>query len=156
MPGPPLRPDAGATVPLSPIGYVETGYAHSGQTPPQSTLAYGEQGRVVLFERFAEGLRGLAAPQHVWLLTWLHDQSVEQSAPLQVVPRGWEGTGRTTGVFSTRAPHRHNRLGLSLVRLRAVEGNVVCFDGVDLVDGTPVLDIKPWSSTSDLPPEGQG
>ncbi|OAR23398.1 tRNA-Thr(GGU) m(6)t(6)A37 methyltransferase TsaA [Streptomyces sp. ERV7] len=140
---------------MSPIGYVVTEYARPQQAPPQATLAYGDQGRVVLYDPYAAGLDGIAEGWYVWLLTWLHDQTDEETAPLQVVPRGWEKSGRTTGVYATRTPNRHNRIGLSLVRVREVKGNVLHFDGVDLVNGTPVLDIKPYSPTSDTPPENE-
>ncbi|MBD0747965.1 tRNA (N6-threonylcarbamoyladenosine(37)-N6)-methyltransferase TrmO [Streptomyces sp. CBMA152] len=149
----PARPTADAVVPMTPIGYVVTEYAKPQQAPPQATLAYEDQGRVVLFEPYAPGLDGLAPGWYVWLLTWLHDQTEEETTPLRVVPRGWEKSGRTTGVYATRTPNRHNRIGLSLVRIRDVKENVLYFDGVDLVDGTPVLDIKPYSTTSDTPPE---
>ncbi|MFI1101971.1 tRNA (N6-threonylcarbamoyladenosine(37)-N6)-methyltransferase TrmO [Streptomyces melanogenes] len=152
MSQPPAPLGADAVVPLSPIGYVVTDYARPQETPPQATLAYGDQGHVVLYEPYAGGLDGIAEGWYAWLLTWLHDQTEEETAPLQVVPRGWEGSGRTTGVYATRTPNRHNRIGLSLVRVREVKGNVLHFDGVDLVNGTPVLDIKPYSPTSDTPP----
>ncbi|MCT2590996.1 tRNA (N6-threonylcarbamoyladenosine(37)-N6)-methyltransferase TrmO [Streptomyces sp. N2-109] len=159
MPQPPTGSDstgaADRVVSMSPIGYVETGYALPRDAPPQATMAYGDQGRAVVFERFAEGLAGLSAARHVWLLTWLHQQTDEETTPLRVVPRAWEGSGRTTGVYATRTPNRHNRIGLSLVRVSAVEDNIVYFYGVDLADGTPVLDIKPWSPGSDTPPEEQ-
>ncbi|MFK8906256.1 tRNA (N6-threonylcarbamoyladenosine(37)-N6)-methyltransferase TrmO [Streptomyces sp. YS-3] len=144
---------ADAVVPLSPIGHVVTEYVRPQQAPPQATLAYGDQGQVVLYEPYAAGLDGVAEGWYVWLLTWLHDQTDEEAAALRVVPRGWEESGRTTGVYATRTPNRHNRIGLSLVRVREVKGNVLHFDGVDLVNGTPVLDIKPYSPTSDTPPE---
>ncbi len=140
------------TIGMSPIGHVETGYPRPEVTPPQATENYGEPGRVVLDERFADGLDGLAQSRYVWLLTWLHAQDDADTAPLRVVPRGLEGTGQTRGVYATRTPNRHNRIGLSLVQVLAVRGNVVEFRGVDLVNGTPVLDIKPWSRGADVPP----
>ena len=137
---------------LHPIGVVRTGYDRPGVTPPQATENPDEPGRVVLDERFVEGLDGLARHRYAWLLTWLHAQTDEEAYEMRVVPRGLEGTGQTRGVFATRTPNRPNRLGLSLVKLLDVTGNVIRFEGVDLVDGTPVLDIKPWSQGSDTPP----
>lgn len=153
MPEPPVRPDAGTAIPMSPIGYVTTQFARPQDAPPQAGLATQEQGSLLVADRFAPGLSGLRAGQFVWLLTWLHQQTDEETEPLRVVPRGWEGSGRDTGVYATRTPNRHNRIGLSLVRLRAVEDGVLHFAGVDLVDGTPVLDIKPWSDACDVPPQ---
>lgn len=137
---------------LHPIGYVLTGFTEPDQAPPQAAEASAEAGRVVLYDRFAEGLTGLAGNSYIWLITWLHAQPEEQTTEMLVVPRSMEATGGRTGVYATRSPHRYNRLGLSLVRVREVAGNVVDFDGVDLVSGTPVLDIKPWSRGTDTPP----
>lgn len=140
---------------LRPIGYVATDYANPSEAPPQATEAYGDSGYVVLCEPFAAGLTGLRRDQHVWLLTWLHDQPEEDTTDMLVVPRSMERTGGRTGVFATRSPHRYNRLGLSLVRITDIRDNVVHFRGVDLVSGTPVLDIKPWAGC-DMPPRDAG
>ncbi|MGW0767401.1 tRNA (N6-threonylcarbamoyladenosine(37)-N6)-methyltransferase TrmO [Streptomyces sp. NPDC002676] len=151
----PVHPDADMTMSVSPIGYVTTDFRRPQDAPPQATMAYASQGRVVVFDRFAGGLEGLFSGQHVWLLSWLHSQTDEEAAPLRLTPRGWANTGRTTGVYSTRTPNRHNRIGLSLVRIREVHADALDFEGVDLVDGTPVLDIKPYSHGSDTPPSGE-
>jgi tRNA-Thr(GGU) m(6)t(6)A37 methyltransferase TsaA len=140
------------TIQMSPIGHVVTGYERPEVTPPQATENFTEPGRVVVYDRFADGLDGLADARYAWLLTWLHAQDDRDTEPLRVVPRGLEGTGETRGVYATRTPNRHNRIGLSLVQVESVRGNVVEFRGVDLVDGTPVLDIKPWSRGADIPP----
>lgn len=138
---------------MTPIGYVVTGYAAVTDVPSQATENFGEPGRVEVLERYAGGLDGLAAHRYAWLLTWLHAQSDEDASHLRVVPRSLEGTGQTRGVFATRSPNRVNRLGLSLVHIVGIEGNVVHFTGVDLVGGTPVLDIKPWWRDTDTPPD---
>lgn len=140
------------TIEMVPIGYVVTDYDRPEITPPQATENATAAGQVVLDERYTEGLIGLTEDRYVWLLTWLHAQDERQTTPLHVVPRGLEGTGQTRGVYATRTPNRRNRLGLSLVRIRKIAGNVVHFEGVDLVSGTPVLDIKPWSRGCDTPP----
>jgi tRNA (adenine37-N6)-methyltransferase len=148
-----VRPmEVAESVELVPIGYVLTDFADPAEAPPQATEAFAERGRVVLFDRFAAGLTGLQGHPYVWLITWLHAQPDEQTAEMLVVPRSMEDSGGRTGVYATRSPHRHNRLGLSLVRVRAVHGNSLDFDGVDLVSGTPVLDIKPWYRGTDSPP----
>ncbi|MFL6163357.1 MAG: tRNA (N6-threonylcarbamoyladenosine(37)-N6)-methyltransferase TrmO [Jatrophihabitantaceae bacterium] len=139
-------------VQLRPIGYVLTGFTDPAEAPPQATEAFAEAGQVVLYDRFAEGLTGLPGQRYVWLISWLHAQPEEQTTEMLVVPRSMEATGGRTGVYATRSPHRHNRLGLSLVRVRKVAGNVIDFDGVDLVSGTPVLDIKPYGRGTDSPP----
>ncbi|MEY9928647.1 tRNA-Thr(GGU) m(6)t(6)A37 methyltransferase TsaA [Catenulispora sp. GP43] len=149
--GPDTGPDT--EIAMTPIGYVQTRYLRVQDAPPQATMAYGERGRIVVFDDFVAGLDGLRAGQYVWLLTWLHDQTDEEAAPLRCVPRGWSDSGRTTGVYATRTPNRHNRIGMSLVRLGGIGEGALLFEGVDLVHGTPVLDIKPYSTESDTPPE---
>jgi tRNA (Thr-GGU) A37 N-methylase len=67
------------------------------------------------------------------------------------VPRATEATGEVQGVFASRSPVRPNAIALSLVRRLGVDGNVITVGGVDLLDGTPVLDIKPWFADCDLP-----
>jgi tRNA-Thr(GGU) m(6)t(6)A37 methyltransferase TsaA len=133
-----------------PIGHLETTYTDTATTPSQASLSE-RTARVVVHEDFVDGLLGLERYPYLWLLTWLHDQPAER--PLQLVPRATEATGEVQGVFASRAPVRPNPIGLSLVRQLGVEGPVVTVAGVDLLDGTPVLDIKPWFADCDLPPD---
>jgi len=149
----PVSEQSGQPIELVPIGYLLTDFTDPADAPPQATEAFAEHGRVVLYDRFAPGLTGLRGHPYVWLITWLHAQPADQTAEMLVVPRSLQATGGRTGVYATRSPHRHNRLGLSLVRVRDVAGNVLDFDGVDLVSGTPVLDIKPWYRGTDSPPD---
>ncbi|WP_214408496.1 tRNA (N6-threonylcarbamoyladenosine(37)-N6)-methyltransferase TrmO [Sphaerisporangium fuscum] len=141
---------------ISPIGHVETGYGRPEDAPPQATENYREQGRVVVYDEYRDGLAGLENCPHIWLLVWLHAQDDDQAAELRCVPRGLTATGEKRGVFSTRSPNRPSRLGMSLVRVVGIDGNVIHFHGVDLVDGTPVLDIKPWVRSTDVPPHPGG
>ncbi|MDQ3152902.1 MAG: tRNA (N6-threonylcarbamoyladenosine(37)-N6)-methyltransferase TrmO [Actinomycetota bacterium] len=99
---------------------------------------------------FSAGLDGLAGFDHAWLITWL-DRAPEPEPDLHVVPFLLHGTGQRVGVFATRHPARPNPLGLSVVRILDVDGGMVWFRGVDLCDGTPVLDIKPWEQHLDVP-----
>jgi tRNA-Thr(GGU) m(6)t(6)A37 methyltransferase TsaA len=143
---------AGCSVYIRPIGHVVTGYQDPSAVPAQATEACHEHGRVVVYDRFRDGLLGLDRCPHVWLLTWLHAQ--ERVEDLQVVPRVARlGKGQRHGVFATRSPCRPNQLGLSLVQVTSVVGGEVFFSGVDLVTGTPVLDIKPWRRGTDTPAE---
>ena len=132
------------------IGRVSTNVAHVDAAPSQASEGRTGTGRVVLDPDLADGLLGLEAYRWLWLLTWLHDQPAEP-APLRLVPRATEHTGKVQGVFASRAPARPNPLGLSLVEQVGVEGTVISFRGVDLLDGTPVLDLKPWFADCDLP-----
>jgi tRNA-Thr(GGU) m(6)t(6)A37 methyltransferase TsaA len=133
---------------FEPIGHIEADHTDPGTTPSQAAEA-GGRARVVLDHRYVDGLLGLDRYAWVWLVTWLHDQPAER--PLRLVPRATAATGEVQGVFASRAPTRPNPVGLSLVRLLGVEGNVVTVGGVDLLDGTPVLDLKPWFPDCDQP-----
>ena len=135
-----------------PIGHVHSGCTDPELLPPQSLDNIAAIGSVVIREDLVGALLGLERYEYLWLLTWLHAEPIEsQSPPLQLVPRATEATGEVQGVFASRAPHRPNPIGLSLVHNRGVRGNVVEFAGVDLLDGTPVLDIKPWFADADEP-----
>ena len=80
--------------------------------------------------------------------------TLTEPAALDVVPHSLRNTGETFGVFATRAPTRPNAMGLSRVRILGIEGTKVRFAGVDLLDGTPILDIKPFIPGIDVPAEG--
>ncbi|SMC48531.1 tRNA (N6-threonylcarbamoyladenosine(37)-N6)-methyltransferase TrmO [Kibdelosporangium aridum] len=138
-----------APIEVTPIGVVETAFADPSQAPAQAAENYAERGTLVVFDRFADGLDGLTAGRHIWLVSWLHAQDDDAMDSLHCVPRGGQ---RPTGVFSTRSPVRPNRIGMSLVRIVSIDGNRVEFEGVDLANGTPVLDIKPWVRGIDTAP----
>jgi tRNA-Thr(GGU) m(6)t(6)A37 methyltransferase TsaA len=134
---------------FEPIGHVETTHTDPARTPSQASESEGTA-RVVVEERFVDGLLGLERYEYLWLLTWLHEHG--DDPPLQLVPRATEATGEVQGVFASRAPDRPNAIGLSLVRQLGLHGNVVTVTGVDLLAHTPVLDIKPWFADCDVPP----
>jgi tRNA (adenine37-N6)-methyltransferase len=133
---------------MRPIGVVRSDFAERFGTPRQASIADNEAS-VELFEDIVPelALRDLAGFDRVWLLAWLHLN--QRWAPLVRPPRG---TARR-GVFATRAPHRPNNVGLSAVRLVGVEGRVLHLRGVDLIDGTPILDVKPYVPYCDAFPE---
>ncbi len=91
-----------------------------------------------MFTAYAAGLRDLEGFEYVILLTYMHQATSE---PLEVVPFL---DSVAHGVFATRSPIRPNRIGLSVVRLIAIQGSTLRFEGTDMLDGTPVLDIKPY------------
>lgn len=145
-------------VTFTPIGTVRTPYSAAEDTPVQAALNRAQAAVVELEPEYAEALDGLAGFSHLWLVTWLHRPHDGRApaagpAPLRVVPFLLRGTGRELGVLATRAPRRPNPIGLSLVRLDRVEGARVHVLGVDLLDGTPVLDLKPWFPDADTPDE---
>ncbi len=120
----------------TPIGVLRTPYACSKGTP-KGPEAENIPGRAELLPRYADGLAGLGTFTHVVLLFHMH---LSEGPVLKVVPRGEPGE---RGVFSTRSPRRPNPIGMTVVRLDRIDGNVVHFSGADMVDGTPLLDIKP-------------
>ena len=147
--------------PLPVIGVARTARSSRETTPVQSSLNRDEVGVVEVAEQYAEGLDGLSGFDYVWLLAWLGSASSEQpgslsgtaggEVPLRQVPFLLQPEGREMGVFATRGPRRVNPIGLSLVRLLEVDGRRLRFAGVDLVDGTPILDIKPYVVQFDRP-----
>jgi len=128
-------------------------HTDAASTPKQTESARGITGRVELAPEFVPGLTDLVEFDYVWLLVHLHrtqegralwvprDAGEQPAIGLQVVTARGEPAH---GVFATRAPYRPNPIGLSLVRLVRVEGATLHIEDLDLLDGTPVLDIKPY------------
>jgi tRNA (adenine37-N6)-methyltransferase len=135
---------------VRPIGVVRSSYRDLADIPPQAAANADVTADVIVRADMNAALLGLDRYPAVWLLTWL-DAGRTGDPPLQLVPRATQATGEVQGVFASRAPARPNPIGLHLVRLVGVADNVVTFAGVDLLDGTPVLDIKPWFADCDLP-----
>lgn len=131
------------TIAMRPIGAIRSPYRATQGMPIQTVAAADVEGELEVFAQFAEGLRDIEGFEYLILLTHLH-QAVEK---LQVVP--FMDTA-SHGVFATRAPARPNRIGLSIVRLVEVKGRVLRFAGNDMLDGTPVLDIKPYVPALDV------
>lgn len=117
----------------------------------QSALNPAEEGTIEIDGPYVEGLTGLDGFDHAWILSWLGLPGAEPPSMTQV-PFLLRPQGRAMGVFATRGPRRVNPIGLSLVRLLGIDGATVRFAGVDLVDGTPVIDLKPYVTRFDRPP----
>lgn len=132
----PAAPDG--PIPCRPIGVVRSRFTEAVGMPIQTAGAAEEPGRVELYPAFEAGLRDIEGFEFLWLITHLHQVATER---LEVLP--FLDT-ESHGVYATRAPARPNRLGLSLVRLLRREGRVLHFEGNDMLDGTPLLDIKPY------------
>ncbi len=128
---------------FKPIGVIRTEHRSPEETPIQTVYAEGCLGQVEVFPEFAAGLRDLERFSHVFLLYRLH----RAVGPELLVRPFLQDTLR--GVFATRSPNRPNPLGLSAVRLVRREGRVLHVDGVDMLDGTPLLDIKPYAKRFD-------
>jgi tRNA (adenine37-N6)-methyltransferase len=131
---------------LTPIGLIHSPHHQAEGTPIQPRWAAGVEGSVEMFPEFAPGLRDLAGFDRVWLIYWF-DRA--RAAQLEVVP--YLDT-KTHGIFATRAPSRPNPIGLSCVRLLAVEGSLLRVADLDVLDGTPLLDIKPYVPDCDVFP----
>ena len=128
---------------LSPIGRLETPFNDITDMPIQPSVLADTRGKAVLDEKFMLGLKDLDGFSHIILLFLLHKISGYQ---LEVVP--FMDT-LPHGIFATRSPKRPNRIGMSIVRVERVEGNIVHFKGVDMLNGSPLLDIKPYYSYFD-------
>ena len=142
----------GLDVPLPVIGIVRTSHAELEGTPIQAGLNRAERGTIEIADRYQEGLDGLAEFDYAWLVTWLHKMpGPDSDPPLKQVPFLLRSQQRRKGMFATRTPRRINPIGLSLIRLLDVTGPVIRFAGVDLIDGTPVIDLKPYVTRFDRP-----
>ncbi len=126
------------TLVLTPVGIIHTPFTEPRGTPIQSAGGRGVAGTVEVFPEFADGLKDLDGFSHLILLFHFH---LSGPGPLKCVPY-LDDTLR--GVFATRSPRRPNPIGLSIVRLDRVEDNVLYVRDLDIVDGTPLLDIKPY------------
>ena len=149
---------------IKPIARIHTDFPEKFGIPRQSGLAPALQGRIV-FEpayRNADALRGLEDFSHIWLV-WEFSANVRRGASSDVV---WQPTVRPPrlggnahlGVFATRSPFRPNPLGLSCVEISAIlpdtpDGPVIYVRGADLMDGTPIYDIKPYIVYADSRPD---
>jgi tRNA-Thr(GGU) m(6)t(6)A37 methyltransferase TsaA len=138
---------------LSIIGVVRSSYAELADTPVQSALNPDERAILELDPAYRDGLLGLDGFDYGWLITWLGQRGEALHPPsLRQVPFLRGRQPREVGVFATRGPRRINPLGLSLVRLVEIHEATIHFTGVDVVDGTPVVDLKPYVTRFDHPP----
>jgi len=131
------------SVTYRPIGVIRSEHVAAEQTPIQPAYAQGCKGRAEIFPEFTQGLSDLEGFSHVYLIYHFH-----QAGPAKLLAKPFfQDVER--GVFATRAPCRPNAIGLSVVELVRRDGNVLHLDGVDILDGTPLLDIKPYTAKFD-------
>lgn len=135
---------------FTPIGVIHSEHREGERTPIQPVCAPGSAGTVEVFEEFVEGLDDVDGFSHIYLLYAFHRA---RGAPLKVVPY-LDDVPR--GVFATRSPDRPNPLGLSLVRLVERRGAALLVEDLDVLDGTPLLDIKPYVSRFDDRKDSRG
>ena len=131
------------SIPFFPIGIIHSEHTAQEQTPVQPVYAKGCIGRAEIHPEFAEGLLDLEGFSHIYVLYHFH-----RSGPAKLLFKPFlQDVER--GIYATRAPCRPNPIGLSIVELVRREGNILHLDGVDILDGTPILDLKPYVSRFD-------
>jgi tRNA-Thr(GGU) m(6)t(6)A37 methyltransferase TsaA len=139
-------PEPFTTPALQAIGVVRAGQRLHHEAPRQSGLGRGGAGEIHVRQGLQNCLRDLAGFSHVWVLSWCHLARGFRS--LVTPPRDRQ----KRGLFATRAPQRPNPIGLSCVRLVRIDKRVLHIEDHDLLDGTPVLDIKPYLAYCDSVP----
>jgi len=132
------------TITYKPIGIIHSPFLETTGMPIQPSGAKGIKGTVELLPEYAEGLQDLEGFSHVILIFHLH---LSTGFSLKVKPFLDD---QLRGVFATRAPRRPNPIGLSVVRLKEIKGNILHIEDIDIVDGTPLLDIKPYVPEFDV------
>ena len=144
-----------------PIAYIHTDFKEKFGVPRQSGRVPELRGRIVFEKEYRnkEALRGIEGYSHLWLLWGFSLEKHDKWSPTVRPPR--LGGNKRVGVFATRSPNRPNPIGLSCVRLAGIEeteqyGSVLIVEGADLVDGTPIYDIKPYLPYADAVPEALG
>jgi len=128
---------------LKPIGVIHTPCRQAAGTPLQPSMAQGAEGTVEVFAEYAAGLKDLEGFERIWLIYWFH-----RAAPPELVVQPYMDSD-LHGVFATRAPSRPNPIGMSAVKLLSVEGTLLRVADIDILDGTPLLDIKPYAPLFD-------
>jgi tRNA-Thr(GGU) m(6)t(6)A37 methyltransferase TsaA len=123
---------------LNPIGIIHTSFKKPQGTPIQPGKSGGARGKVEVYPEYEAGLADLDGFSHI---TLLYHFNLSKGFELMVTPYLDD---KKRGLFATRAPRRPNPIGLSVVKLDRVDGNILHIINVDMVDGTPLLDIKPY------------
>jgi tRNA (adenine37-N6)-methyltransferase len=140
-----------AEVTFTPIGVARTPFADRASAPRQPSASREARGTIELFpgRDFEHALEDLEGWDRLWVVFCFHENPPGVWRPKVLPPRS---AGKRRGVFSTRSPHRPNPIGLSVVRLDEVRGLVLHVRDVDMLDGTPVLDLKPYVPYADAFP----
>lgn len=138
---------------LLPIAHIESPFHEKFGIPRQSGLVPEIRAKIIFEPEYAvpEALRGLEGYSHIWLIWGFHKAERDTWSPTVRPPR--LGGNKRVGVFATRSPFRPNSIGLSVVRLEKTEGCTLYVKGADLLDGTPIYDIKPYLPHIDSIPD---
>lgn len=126
---------------MNPIGFIQSPYTATNQIPKGKGVEHAAEGLLEVLPKFAEGLQDIEGFSHLFLIWVFHKAKrceLVGTPPLDDIPHG---------VFATRSPYRPNPIGLTVVKLLRREGTVLHLRGIDMLNGTPVLDIKPYLSS---------
>ena len=134
------------TITLNQVGIIESPYKTRKECPKWGGEE-NKQGIIKIDPKYKDCLLKIEETKYIQVITWFHMANREQQ---QCHPRGIP-TNPLTGVFATRSPDRPNPLALSLVKIIKVDGCDIYVEGLDVIDGTPVIDIKPYMKSNDLP-----
>lgn len=140
---------------LRPIGVVRSPFVEKVEAPRQSRVGEGVEGRIEIVPELEDALADLEGFDRIWVLFWFDRAASDQPGDptrVKVLP---PRSDRRRGVFATRSPHRPNPIGMSAVRLERIEGRTVHVRDLDILDGTPVLDIKPYLAYADAFPDAR-
>ena len=140
-----MDPQTGSSFSMQPIGYVRSPYTERHTIPKGLGAKHDAEGTIEIRVEFEPGLQDIEGFSHLFVI-WAFDRA--DGFSLTATP---PSDHRTHGVFATRSPRRPNPIGLTVVELLSREGPVLRVRGVDMLDGTPILDIKPYLSS--IPPE---
>ena len=123
---------------FQPIGIIHTPHKDPSQTPIQPVFSKGIRGSVELFSEYVDGLKDLDGFSHIYLFYYFNRSTQVKMKLKPYLDKN------VRGVFATRTPHRPNKIGMSLVQLLEIRDNILEVEEVDILDGTPLLDIKPY------------
>lgn len=126
---------------MQPIGYIKSPYKTLDNIPKQSVLSQDKSAIIEILPEYKEGIEGIKENTYGVILFYFHKSTGK--VPLKQISHK---TNKVRGVFSTRSPRRPNGIGMSIVQFTNVKENKLEFRGVDMINGTPVLDIKPYNA----------
>ena len=123
---------------IKPIGTIHSPYHSIADMPVQPKGASRVEGYVIIYEQYIDGLQDIEGFSHIYLLYSFHEATRTELLVTPFMDK------QTRGVFATRSPLRPNHIGISIVKLKRVKENKAIVEGIDILDGTPLLDIKPY------------
>nr|XP_006814201.1 PREDICTED: nef-associated protein 1-like [Saccoglossus kowalevskii] len=138
----------------TPIGYIKSCFKSKNGTPRQPTICSRSKAKLQIlqsaFNNPAHALEGLQQFSHLWIIFIFHRNGPSNYTKAKVKPPRLDGA--RVGLFASRSPHRPNPIGLTLVHIDSIQGDTIHMSGIDMIEGTPVLDIKPYIPTYDNKP----